>query len=129
MEQPYKTVRSKAEVVVGGLSPGEHPSITVVYDTVGKGGAARRFVRQISVSNPSLFQRLEKGVVKGDQIEVTTVTDWYDTGSITVVEDFRVSAGPDSEMLVNNGGVNIVHNDIREITFPPAKNVTAKAQK
>jgi len=89
MSQPYKTTRSTAEVVVGGVSLGEHPSITVIYDTVGRGGASRRFVRQLSIADPSLFRRLKADVSQGDNIEVTVTTDWYDTGSITVLEDFN----------------------------------------
>ena len=102
MSQPYKTTRSTAQVVVGGVSPGEHPSVTVIYATAGKGGVARRFVRQLSVSDASLFHRLESEVTKGNQIRVAVTTDWYDTGSVTLLEGF--------EAVEKAGGVEAVAN-------------------
>jgi len=89
MSQSYKTTRSTAEVVVGGVASGEPPTVSVIYSTVGRGGVVRRIVRQLSVTDPSLFQRLKADVSRGDDIEVTVTTDWYDTGSVTALESFN----------------------------------------
>ena len=61
MDQPYKSVRSEVKVIVGGVSSGEQPSVTVIYETVGWGKVSRRIVRQLAVPNPLLFQRLVRG--------------------------------------------------------------------
>ena len=133
MSQPYKTVRSEAEVVVGGVSPGERPSVTITYDTVGRGNVARLFVRRLAVPNASLFQRLEADVVKGDKIEVIVTTDWYDTGSVTILENFTKVAPPERQtetvQIVINGNSNVVQSDITQIDVPTVQTSREKARK
>ena len=119
MNNPYKVSRVTTVVGVSAVLSGEAPAIKVVYSAKNSRGAARQFVRQVSVPDALLFERLQASVKEGDQIEVTTVNEWYDVGYTSYLADFKKM--PDLGTKVANGTINFTTNSITEVVVPPAR--------
>ena len=118
MSKPFKISRSTSLVEVVAVSPGVSPNITVVHRAAGAGGTPRHFVRQIPVPNVTLFNTLQSQVGQGEHIEITAVNEWYDTGYVTYLADFKKVTDTKAEIVTANGGMSVVQNDIAEIVIP-----------
>ncbi len=128
MSEPFKVSKTTAIVDVVAVFPGAPPAVRVVYHAENSSGVARRFVRQVPVPDAALFQRIQSSVSEGDQIEAITVNEWYDTGYVSYLADFKKAPDIEPEAVAKNGVFNLVQNDIAQITIPPARNSRAKVQ-
>ncbi len=126
MNNPYKVSRVTTVVSVAGVSLGEAPALRIVYSAKNSRGAARKFVRQVSVPDVLLFERLQASVEEGDQIEVTTVNEWYDAGYISYLADFKKMPAPKTNGT--NGTINFTTNNITEIIIPPVRDEETKVR-
>ena len=127
MSKPYKISRSTSIVAVTSVAPGDIPTIRVVYHSENSRGVARQFVRQIPVPDVALFGRIQTSVKEGDQIEATTVNEWYDTGYVSYLADFQKVSGVEPEPTVNNGTFDLVRNNMTQIIVPPVREPKTKA--
>jgi len=121
MNEPFKVSRATAVVDVAAVSPGDSPTIRVVYHAENSRGIARQLVRQIPVRDAALFGRIQADVKEGEQIEATTVNEWYDTGYVSYLVDFKKVSDVEQETTVKNGVLDIGHHDITEIIMTPNK--------
>ncbi|MBV9851597.1 MAG: hypothetical protein JO250_18160 [Armatimonadetes bacterium] len=98
MELPFQRDKVTTISTVVDLSSDPQPSITLVDYVDGPGGAARHFTQTVPVNDLLLFSRLTSEVSRGDQLEVTIVNEWYDTGAVTYLLDFAKPA-PRQDLL------------------------------
>lgn len=131
MNAPYKTSESKATVTVDGVLPGDAPSIRVVYRTVGANEAVRPILRQIPVPDATLFARVRAELREGDTIEITANNEWYEDGYSTRLTGFRKAATRNENNAqgnVTNGTINVVQNDMTQITAPRVRGSRTKVR-
>lgn len=126
MSKPIETERASARVTVAGIEPGEPPSITTVHVGTDRKGMQRHFVQQVPIFDVSLYDRLSNEVSEGDEITVTVVNDWYETGHVTYLADFNKVADVEPETAAKNGTLNVVHDNITHFTLPPARDTKTK---
>lgn len=79
--------RTTSLVTVLDLLPGDVPAILTQEKTKYKGGT-RLFTQKVPVRDGALFQQLYAQIRKGDQIETSVVTEWYETRSVMYLEAF-----------------------------------------
>lgn len=111
-----------------GFLPGEPPKINLVDSGTDRRGLNRHFAQQIVVPDPDLFARLQAEVRVGDDIRVTIVNEYRETGSRAYLADFRKIPTAERGAAVVNGTADIVQNDITEINIPPVHKSKSKAQ-
>ncbi len=128
MSEPFKVSRATAVAGVAAVSPGDNPTIRLVYQAENSRGVARQFVRQVPVPDAALFRRIQAGVKEGDQIEATTVNEWYDTGYVSYLADFKKVPDVEQETAVKNGALSIVQDEITHFVIPPARDPKAKVK-
>lgn len=128
MSKPFKVSRATAVVDVTAVSPGDDPTIRLVYHAENSRGLARQFVRQVAVRDAVLFRYLQASVEVGDQIEATTVNEWYDTGYISYLADFKTVPAVEQGVIAKNGTLNIVEDNIVHFTLPPARDPNTKIE-
>jgi hypothetical protein len=78
-------------VTLVDLVMGDPPAIITRERLVGRGGRTRTFTQKITVPDQELFRRVRERTAKGDEIEITTVTDWSATELPTFLTDFAVA--------------------------------------
>ncbi len=110
-----------------GVSPSDPPRVSLVIYASGRNGTKRRFTRQVSIPDSTLFARLKQEASTGDYLCATVVSEYRETGSITYLTDF--SQVPDVEKVVStskngtaNSVSNIVRNDTTQITLHAEQN-------
>ena len=74
-------------VTVLDLLPGDVPAILTQEKTKYK-GSTRLFTQKVPIRDSTLFQQLCAQIHKGDQIETSVVTEWYEARSVTYLESF-----------------------------------------
>jgi len=128
MSEPFKVSRATAVADVAAVSSGDNPTIRLVYQAENSRGVARQFVRQVPVPDAALFRRIQASVKEGDQIEATTVNEWYDDGYISYLADFKKVSDVEQETAVKNGTLNLAQNDMTQITVTHNKTIKTKVR-
>ena len=72
---------------------GDPPAIVILEQLVGRGGRTRSFTQKVPVLDVHLFHRLLEEAQKGDEIEITTETDWNAPGLPTCLIDLVAVIG------------------------------------
>jgi hypothetical protein len=89
------------------ILPGDPPQI-VMAERLGKPGkSGRLFLQTVAVPDTSLFARLTAQVRKGDAIEATVTTEWYENGYSTYLSDFAQTQNPCTESEKGRGSRSI----------------------
>lgn len=68
-------------VTLTDLTAGEPPTIVTSEQLRRPDGTTRHFAQVVPVPDPDLFRRLRAEVRSGDEIEITTLTEWTKPGS------------------------------------------------
>ena len=100
-----------------------------IYHAENSRGLARQFVRQVAVRDAILFGRLQASAEVGDQIEATTVNEWYDTGYTgytSYLADFKMVPAVEQGVAAKNGTLNIVPDNVTHSTLPPVRDTRTK---
>jgi hypothetical protein len=82
--------RVTTTVTLLDMIPGDPPTIITFERLAGRDGRTKPFTQKVPVPDAALFQALLAGAAKGDEIEITTVTDWSAPGLPTYVTAFAV---------------------------------------
>jgi hypothetical protein len=79
------------------ILPGDPPQIVMAERLSKPGKSGRLFLQTVVVPDTSLFTRLTAQVRKGDVIEATVTTEWYENGYTTYLSDFTQMQNPCTE--------------------------------
>ena len=109
-----------------GILPGDPPRVNLVIHATGRNGTKRRFTRQVSIPDSTLFARLKQEASAGDYLCATVVSEYHETGSVSYLTDFKRVLNVETASVPKNGAVNIVRDDIRQIASHPAQDPKTK---
>ena len=84
--------QTTSKVTVVELLCGEAPALVTVKKAVNPSGVSRHFTLKTPVPDTGVFQRLVAQVQPGDEIIVTIVNEWHETGRITYLLNFTLAA-------------------------------------
>ena len=80
---------------------GDPASLLIAQSAVRPDGKVRTITQKIRIQDAAVLSRLAATVNKGDDIEVTVVTEWSKSGYSTSLCDFRaVSSHTEEEILL-----------------------------
>ena len=84
-----ETSQTTRTVKITDIIGGDSPAVLTSERVSDARGRTRLFTQKVPVPDVALFTRLSAEVVKGDEVEVTVVTQWTDDDYTTSLADFR----------------------------------------
>src|SRR5437899_1372976 len=93
-----EVITSRVRVLDIILNP---PTLITAENTRPASGGRRTFTQSVPISDPHLFDRVRASVSKGDCIDVTVATTWYERDYSTELVDFAVPEPAQSKVAAH----------------------------